>query len=168
VASGLISEVLRTDPQETPSIPATGQSTYTFRFRPNSSYETIFEHRKGQVEIDGVLVCSINGRATVVVLEAKSGEFGSLAKHKLFYSMEALRQKVPVFMPIIAIYLRVQKHEQDLYFNLAICQSTRDDDGLSSVDSSRVISVRRIVLVGIASNEIRDKAARKFQMEPFE
>ena len=32
VASGLISEALGVDPQGVPSIPATGQSTYTFRF----------------------------------------------------------------------------------------------------------------------------------------
>jgi hypothetical protein len=149
VASGLISEVLGVDPQGVPSIPATGQSTYSFRFKPNSSYQTIFEHRHGQVEIDGVFVCSIGSRATVVVLEAKSGEFGSLAKHKLFYPMEALREKIPTFMPIIGIYLRVQKREQDLYFNLAICRSTRDDFGVSSVDSLRVTSARKIVLVGL-------------------
>lgn len=149
VASGLILEVLGADPQGVPSIPATGQSTYTFRFKPNTSYETVFEHRNGQVEIDGVFVCSIGSRATVVVLEAKSGEFGSLAKHKLFYPMEALRQKIPVFMPIIGIYLRVQKREQDLYFNLAICESTRDDNGFSSIDSLRVKSIRKVVLVGL-------------------
>jgi hypothetical protein len=38
---------------------------------------------------------------------------------------------------------------QDLYFNLAICRSTRDDCGLSSVDSLRVTSARKIVLVGL-------------------
>ena len=84
-----------------------------------------------------------------MVLEAKSGEFGSLAKHKLFYPMEALREKIPTFMPIIGIYLRVQKREQDLYFNLAICQSARDDRGLSSFDSLRVTAARKIVLVGL-------------------
>jgi hypothetical protein len=84
-----------------------------------------------------------------VVLEAKCGEFGSLAKHKLFYPMEALREKIPTFMPIIGIYLRVQKHEQDLYFNLAICRSTRDHNGLSGIDSLRVTSARKIVLVGL-------------------
>jgi hypothetical protein len=83
------------------------------------------------------------------VLEAKSGEFGSIAKHKLFYPMEALREKIPTFMPIIGIYLRVQKREQDLYFNLAICRSTDDDCGLSSVDSLRVTSTRKIALVGL-------------------
>jgi len=94
-------------------------------------------------------VCSIGSRATVVVLEAKSDESDSLAKHKLFYPMEALREKIPTFMPIIGIYLRVQKHEQDLYFNLAICRSTRDDCGLSSIDSLQVTSARKIVLVGL-------------------
>ena len=70
--------------------------------------------------------------------------------------MEDLREKVPTFMPIIGIYLRVQKREQDLYFNLAICRSTRDDFGVSSVDSLRVTSTgKSFWLVFIVSDRAR-------------
>jgi hypothetical protein len=149
VASGLIAEVLIIDPQSIPSIPATGQSTYTFRFKPNSAYNPIWDHRNGQVEIDGVFVCSISGKATVVVLEAKSGNFGSLSKHKLFYPMEAIRTKIPEFMPMVGVYLRVRKREQDLEFNVAVCDSDWDDKSCRSIDQLKVRVARRILLVGL-------------------
>jgi hypothetical protein len=98
LASGIISYLLGIDNNTIPSVPATGQSIYSFDFKPHSDFPVIWNHFEGQVEMDGVFVCSIGGHPVVVVIESKSGPFSSLAKHKLFYPVLALRTKVPDYM----------------------------------------------------------------------
>ncbi|WP_252371579.1 DUF6997 domain-containing protein [Pseudoalteromonas phenolica] len=106
-ASGLLKEALSLDDEASIIVPATGQSTFTFRFKPICDEDTILEHINGQVEIDAVFVGKRNGKENLFVIEAKHSEkFDSLAKHKLLYPCLSLLEKLPASMPIVPVYLR--------------------------------------------------------------
>ena len=122
VASGLFGHALGLDSNNLASAPATGQSTYSFRFRPHRELEDQFEHRNGQVEIDALIVGKRNDKPVVFVVEAKSSkDFDSLAKHKLLYAVLAMRSKLPPYMPVVPVYLRVIETQRDLKFYVAEC-----------------------------------------------
>lgn len=122
LASGLFKTALNLE--DTLSIPATGQSTYSFSVNPNSAFEDVqFEHNNGQVEIDAVFSAKRGGRDCIFVVEAKaSNTLDSLAKHKLAYSFWAIRKSVPEYLPIIPVYVRVVKTQRAVRYYVAECE----------------------------------------------
>ncbi len=86
LASGLLPHALGVQKTDSLIIPATGQSTFTFEFRPRGDSPQKLLHADGQVEIDAVFVAKRDGKECLFVVEAKHGnKFESLAKHKLLY-----------------------------------------------------------------------------------
>lgn len=121
-ASGLIGEALGLDRPYPTGAPATGSSTYCFKFRPHSAMNTILEHIKGQVEIDAVFVGRREGQPHLFVVEAKSGaETRTLAKHKLVYPVLAVAPKVPAELPIVPVYLRVVDEGERVLYHVTEC-----------------------------------------------
>lgn len=120
-ASGLIGQALNLDKPFPTAAPATGNSTYTFCFYAHSEYPKKLFHNNGQVEIDAVFVGSRQGKECLFILESKSGFYRSLAKHKLVYPVLALAKYVPVDMPIIPVYLKVQQTDKDIRYHVLEC-----------------------------------------------
>jgi hypothetical protein len=150
LASGVISHVLGIENNGIPSVPATGQSTYSFQFRPHSAFPEYWTHDKGQVEMDGVFICSIKGNPTVVLIESKAGvQFGSLAKHKLFYPTLALRTRVPNYMPIVPIYLRAIKRDRDIHFYFARCEMPSVMGTMPAINQLEAKEMRHVILTGL-------------------
>ena len=118
LASGLLREALSLD--ETPSIPVTGRSTYTFNFCPRLAEESVWTHHSGQVEIDGAFTARRNGRDCLFIVEAKHGNPDSLAKTKLLYPYLALRPQVPEAMPIILVYLRATSTPNGITYRVSV------------------------------------------------
>src|SRR5262249_55487139 len=96
LASGLLAYALGIDPQFVPSAPATGQGVFSFFVKPHSQLDATWNHQRGQVEIDALFVGRRLSKDTLFVIEAKcSDKFGSFAKHKLYYALAALRERLP-------------------------------------------------------------------------
>ena len=142
LASGLLREALSLD--ETPSIPVTGRSTYTFSFCPRLAKDTSWTHHSGQVEIDGAFTARRNGRDCLFIVEAKHGEPDSLAKTKLLYPYLALRPQVPEAMPIVLVYLRATSTPNGITYRISEC-STPSSSAPTPLDmipsSPRVLTV---------------------------
>ena len=139
LASGLLGEALRIETENQLIIPATGQSSFTFAFKPRSDHDTVFEHVNGQVEIDSVFVGKRDGKEHLFIIEAKHGSaFDSLAKHKLLYPLLSLLPKIPKTMPVVPIYLRTIKHDDQsgINFYIAECPAIiNDHDVIQSLDT---------------------------------
>ncbi|MGO2012725.1 DUF6997 domain-containing protein [Pseudoalteromonas sp.] len=137
IASGLIAEALNLEDDKTIVVPATGQSTFTFNFKPLANENVTLEHINGQVEIDAVFVAKRNGKEHLFVIEAKhSDKFDSLAKHKLLYPSLSLLEKLPSSMPIVPVYLRSIKTAKGIDFYIAECPCiVNQQDELYSLDT---------------------------------
>lgn len=121
LASGLMAHALGLEEGNLPLASATGQSTFSFDFRAHEHAES-WPHTRGQVEIDALFTARRGGKETVFVLESKAGaELDSLAKHKLLYPMLAIRQKVPRYMAVVPVYLRVVRQADGYHFYFAEC-----------------------------------------------
>jgi hypothetical protein len=106
VFSGLLGHAVGLDQSGTISAPATGQSTYTFSFSPRRDPSPVWEHYKGQVEVDALLTGYRQGIPVAVIVESKANSGpGSLAKHKLLYPYLSLRPTIPEYMPILLVAL---------------------------------------------------------------
>ena len=153
VASGIFGHALNLDADDLASAPATGQSTYSFSFRPHRDIDKRFEHNNGQVEIDALIVGKRENHPVVFVVEAKSSKkFESLAKHKLLYAVLAIRSKLPPYMPVVPVYLRVLSTATDLHFYFAECGEVDTRDPI--LNELQVVSQRQIVLTKL---EIPDR-----------
>ena len=123
VGSGLLHRALDLD-GHIPSTPATGQSTFTFSFRPMPGAD-VWQHQQGQVEIDAMFTAQRNGRETLFLVEAKDGKAmepnGDLAKHKLVYPYAALRNELPDYMDIVPVYLKAWRAGGDRHFLVVEC-----------------------------------------------
>ncbi len=124
LASGLMKEAFGLE--ETPSIPVTGRSNYSFDFYPRTQRDPSWTHHNGQVEIDGVFTGRREGRDRLFIVEAKNGTHDSLAKTKLLYPYLSLRPHIPSNMPISLIYLRANASDRLLTFDLAECHPLSD------------------------------------------
>jgi hypothetical protein len=121
-ASGAISYALGLDDEE-PITPATGSSIFTFSFKPHSSLDAIFDHHKGQVQVDALFIGKRNNQEHIFVLEAKvSQTLKSLSKHKLVYPLLALASKVPVDIPIIPIYMKAAIEGDNVIYHITECE----------------------------------------------
>lgn len=123
LTSGILGQALNFDKVQVPGAPATGKSTFSFEFKPHSSIDQVFEHYKGQVEIDALFVEKRNGEDTLFVIEAKNDiKQRSLAKHKLAYPVLAVTRNLPKNVHVVPVYLRTYKDENYFYFNVLECE----------------------------------------------
>lgn len=132
LASGLLPHALSVQKSDALIVPATGQSTFTFEFRPRGDCPDTLLHADGQVEIDAVFVAKRDDKECLFVVEAKNGrKFESLAKHKLLYPVLSLLPKIPASMPIIPVYLRSIKKDDGIEFFIAECPAVTRESALS-------------------------------------
>ena len=82
------------------------------------------------------------------IVESKAaGDLDSLAKHKLLYPLLAIRGKVPHYMPVVPVYLRVVQREDGYHFYFAECvlaESAGDD--VPVLSDLRAVSKKHYVL----------------------
>ncbi len=129
VASGLLQHALNITEDHEQVIPATSQSTHTFKFFPRVPMESPWEHIRGQVEIDALFYGKRNGRETLFLVEAKSGvPSATLAKHKLCYPLSALRPCVPQEIDIVPVYLKTWKDSGGRKFLVVECTTGKMGD----------------------------------------
>ena len=122
VGSGLLHRALGLENSGRGVVPATGQSTFTFQFRPRPDLSDPWVHQKGQVEVDAIFTASRDGKEALFLVEAKKGDpSGDLAKHKLVYPAAALRASIPDYMPIVPVYLKSWADSGDRHFLVAEC-----------------------------------------------
>ena len=136
-ATGLLKEALSLDDEASIIVPATGQSSFTFKFKPIFNEDIVLDHINGQVEIDAAFVGKRNGKEHLFVIEAKHGEkFDSLAKHKLLYPCLSLLEKLPASMPIVPVYLRSIRTNNGIDFFFAECSPfVNQQDALYSLNT---------------------------------
>lgn len=132
-AAGLMQPALGLDRQP-PAAPATGSSTYRFRFRPHSMLPDHLDY-DGQVEIDAVFVGRRNNQPALFVIEAKVGaEHRTLAKHKLLYPVLALYKQLNGALPIIPVYMRIVPGADAIIYHVAECESLRSPSDDTAID----------------------------------
>jgi hypothetical protein len=149
MASGLLTEALGIEQENHQSIPATGQSVFTFDFQPTSYSSKVITHNQGQVEIDALFVGKRKGKECLFVIEAKSGkELNSLAKHKLLYPMLALQDSIPAYMEVIPVYLRTISKEGCIEFNIAECSIPRENGVFGALNQLKAKKISRFSLHG--------------------
>jgi len=124
IGSGLIAEAIGLDKGSANTTFATGQSTFTFDFKAVEQSSETLTHQNGQVEIDALLLGRRKGEETLIIIEAKHGKSQgqSLAKHKLFYPMQALKNSVPSYVKILPIYLKTWVEDYDIHFLVTECK----------------------------------------------
>ena len=147
-ASGLIQSALGLPFDSV--IQATGQSTFSFHFRPCHDDSTRLDHRNGQVEIDSIFFASRSNRKTLFLVEAKrSKKLESLAKDKLVYPYLALREKVPAHIDIVPVYLRALRTKQGLLeVNIAECSFRHKEPERQSIDTFSCVKPQRFLVEG--------------------
>ena len=142
-ASGLIATALKLDKEHQPKIPAMGSATCDFRVRPRSDLNVIVDHRHGQLQIDSLFVGIRNEQPILFVVEAKSDNTTSVAKHKLVYPILALAHKLESDIPIVPVYLRVKKIKGKLAYQIVECSfpdpRLNDDPAIDSLDTKRAV-----------------------------
>lgn len=105
-ASGLMGYALGLDEPWPTSAPATGAGTFSFPVVPYPGAVPL-QLVDGQVEVDAIFVGRRGGQDVVFVVQSKMGPPGSLAKHKLAYSVQAVRLGAGD-TPVTPVYLRCQ------------------------------------------------------------
>ena len=148
LASGVLPHALNCGDKGHQLIPATGQSVFTFEFRPHSSSAISLLHSSGQVEIDAIFVGQRGGKECLFIIEAKSGRFDSISKHKLVYPLLAIKEKVPAYMEIIPVYVRAIRRDGCIEFNIAECSLKVEDGQIPAMDQLVVNKVSRYSLWG--------------------
>lgn len=120
-ASGLMASALGFDEPIGLASPARGTMRASFRFRPHSSLDTLFDHIDGQVEIDALMLGRCGGKDTLFVLEAKQTPM-PLAKHKLVYPVLGLANRIPADLPIVPVALVARPEPGGVRFDVARCE----------------------------------------------
>ena len=146
LASGVLAEALELDTSGALAPPATGRSTFTFDVRPRGDHPATITHRRGQVEIDALVLESRGGEPTLFVLEAKTGPRASLAKHKLVYPVLALAEEVPPDVAIVPVYLRCRETDRTVTFDVAECSLPDPRERVPGVDDLEVTRSRVVEL----------------------
>jgi hypothetical protein len=135
LSSGLLSKALDLDNHVIPSAPATGRSSFTFSVKPHRAICEVYKHNDGQVEIDALFVEKRYGKDTLFIIEAKCVDMHkSLSKHKLVYSVLAVAGNVPNNIPIVPVYIKVQKSNEELHFHIVECEYPDPRDNIRSID----------------------------------
>lgn len=147
LASGLMNRALELDDGTAIPAAATGQSTFTFHFRPHDLIDVELAHNAGQVEIDALFVARRGGRESLFVIEAKVGsKIKSIAKHKLFYPVLALSCQTPADMPIVPVYMHVTRADDGLHYHITECTCLDVSSNPPSLADLRAISTKHLVL----------------------
>lgn len=147
IGSGLLQYALELDDSLDYCVPATGQSTFTFDFKPRKDLSDVFSHEKGQVEIDALFMGRRRGREQLFLVEAKTGKpEGSLAKHKLCYPVAALRNSVPKYIQIVPVYMKSWSESDGRHFLITECQLI--SEGVISISELEPIRTYHGVLIG--------------------
>jgi hypothetical protein len=149
LTSGVIAAALKLDDPEYAPPGATGNSAYSFKFRPHSSDSTEVLHEGGQVETDLLFVAQRESQEVVFVVEAKYEDRtsrqtatpkGTLAKSKLLFPVLAIKPNVPAGMPIVPVYLKAVVAEGFIDFHVAECAPYRGGGELvESVDKLEIV-----------------------------
>lgn len=137
-ASGLLAHALRLEGPGALPAPATGSSTYSFRFRPHAEMAQVLEHVRGQVEVDALFAGRRDGQDCLFIVEAKTGRSGaSLAKHKLVYPVLAVATsgRLPAHMQIVPVYLRMVEFEREIQYHVVECRYPDPRRGLTALDA---------------------------------
>lgn len=123
LASGLIQDVLELDNTEEMLIAANCQSTFSFQFQPHHQIEAVWDHTKGQVEIDSLFFARKSGERRLFLIESKHNiTQKTLAKHKLVYPILSMRGELrKLGIPIMPIYMKTQTDGSDLLVDITIC-----------------------------------------------
>jgi hypothetical protein len=150
-ASGLLAHALGIDQRDFPYAPATGQTTFDFSVIPHPKIGVVWQHQRGQIDLDAVFSAQRDGFETVFLLEAKTQarkgeEFDSLAKHKLMYPVLALRDHLPSYMKIVPVYLRGIRKQDGVHFYLAECGEISCSEQVPSISSLEVQKAQHLVL----------------------
>jgi hypothetical protein len=124
-ASGLLGKALRLDTEAGEFLPARGQGTFSFEIKPHNLVDSpVWRHEAGQVEIDALFLGRRGGRENVFVIESKvSDNLSSLAKHKLLYAALAVATKLPDYLPIIPVYVRIVRCSGSVHFFTCECET---------------------------------------------
>lgn len=147
IASGLLAHALRLDEPHPRVAPGTGASTYNFKVKPRADLDIIWEHRRGQVEIDSIVAGRRGGKWMLFVIESKHGSSGSLSKAKLAYSMLALAsQEIPGDFDLVPVYMRSSQDGQIINFDIAECSLDDPRHVCPAVDTLSVARVVRLSL----------------------
>lgn len=146
-ATGLIGHALGLDPVPREA-PATGASTYEFHFRPHSEMDKVFHHPKGQVEIDAIFVGRRNNERLLFVVEAKyGGGKQTLAKHKLVYPILAVAKYADTALPIIPIYLFIERQKAHYIYHMVECSFPDPRTAVRALDELHPVTHRCFRLV---------------------
>jgi Domain of unknown function (DUF6997) len=146
-ASGLLGFALELDDDSQGVVPATGQSTYSFEFRPHGSTSARFVHTNGQVEIDALFFASRDGVESLFLVEAKTNRGrASLAKHKLVYPLLALRTAVGNEIPIVPVYLHVKPQGEAHCFTVVECELDTSGGDVPVLCDLKAVRCRQIML----------------------
>lgn len=146
--SGLLGHALRLDNSTSQSAPATGQSTFTFNFRPRSNEsEPVWQHINGQIEIDAVFSGYRQGKPVAIIVESKaSDKMDSLAKHKLLYPYLSLRSSLPRYMQVLLVYMRAIRSKNGYDFYIAECSIHESQDIVPSITDLTPTTISHLVL----------------------
>ena len=150
IASGLLSHALNLDKSELPSVPATGQSTYSFKVRPHSGIDAVWDHTRGQVEIDAIITATRAGNPMLFLIEAKAGDkLDSLAKHKLIYPFLSLLESVPAYIKIIPIYIRAVMEHEEIHVYIAECETDGNKHEMPTIAGLTVRKAKHYIMRSI-------------------
>ena len=122
LTTGLVSRALGLDSDRIGTAPVTVNSTFEFDFRPHPTINQPLHHNNGQVEVDACVVSRRHGKRVAVVLEAKTGPPGTIAKHKLAYPTFGLRSSaVGIVDEIIPVYCRATRSGEAIEYSIYEC-----------------------------------------------
>lgn len=138
LASGLIQDVLELDDPEEKLIPANCQSTFSFQFQPHHQIDVVWDHTKGQVEIDSLFFARKGGERRLFLIESKHNiAQKTLAKHKLVYPILSMRGELRnPGIPIMPIYMKTQTVGSDLLVDITMCDFPHESKSVSELKPS--------------------------------
>lgn len=148
-ASGIIKYALDLDSDQDTIMPLTWNSSYKFKLKPHSLLDKYFTHNKGQVQIDGLFVGKRENKLILFIVEAKSDETKSLAKHKLVYpilSILSIANNIPPDMTIVPVYMRVTEEAEILHFSIAECDYPDPRINLEGFDKLKVVKSIHLIV----------------------
>ena len=147
IASGLLSYALNLDKSELPSVPATGQGTYSFKVKPHFGIDVLWKRTKGQVEIDAIITATRASRPMLFLIESKSStKLDSLAKHKLMYPLLALLKTVPPYIKIIPVYIRAIMGNEETHVYIAECETDYNRSEIPTIAGLTVSKAKHFIM----------------------
>ena len=133
-ASGILAKALNLDEDTKNVIPATCQSTFSFKVRPHEDYDIAWEHNNGQVEIDALFYGTRKGVHELYLVESKFGSSHStLAKHKLVYPFLAINKHINSKIRIVPVYLKTSIQGNSIHVMVTECIFKGNSHAVSSL-----------------------------------